>query len=122
GDKFNSADRAAIVAGIQALDATNTANSLAKYSKAFGYLGNAIDLADILVELKNALTTDNWRPVLVKLEIITANRAAVAISAIVFSIITGVPMGIVGFGVLVALAGSFFDEQLVNEINSQLGI
>ncbi|WP_249405949.1 colicin-like pore-forming protein, partial [Escherichia coli] len=69
-----------------------------------------------------ALTTDNWRPVLVKLEIITANRAAVAISAIVFSIITGVPMGIVGFGVLVALAGSFFDEQLVNEINSQLGI
>lgn len=122
GDKFNSADRAAIVAGIQALDATNTANSLAKYSKAFGYLGNAIDLADILVELKNALTTDNWRPVFVKLEIITANRAAVAISAIVFSIITGVPMGIVGFGVLVALAGSFFDEQLVNEINSQLGI
>ncbi|WP_407218989.1 colicin-like pore-forming protein [Escherichia coli] len=64
-------------------------------------------ICDILVELKNALTTDNWRPVLVKLEIITANRAAVAISAIVFSIITGVPMGIVGFGVLVALAGSF---------------
>lgn len=122
GDKFNAADRAAIVAGVQALDAANTANSLAKYSKAFGYLGNAIDLTDILVELKNAFTTDNWRPVFVKLEIITANRAAVAISAIVFSVITGVPMGIVGFGVLVALAGSFFDEQLVNEINSQLGI
>ncbi|WP_240614097.1 colicin-like pore-forming protein [Mixta theicola] len=42
--------------------------------------------------------------------------------AFTFSIITGLPLGIIGFALIMALAGAFVNDALINSVNSRLGI
>ncbi|EFO1958950.1 colicin, partial [Escherichia coli] len=49
-----------------------------------------------------AARTDNWRPFFVKTETIIAGNAATALVALVFSILTGSALGIIGYGLLMA--------------------
>lgn len=69
-----------------------------------------------------AARTDNWRPFFVKTETIIAGNAATALVALVFSILTGSALGIIGYGLLMAVTGALIDETLVEKANKFWGI
>lgn len=120
--KFSTADRAVIVNALNSVDQARMASQLSKMSKAFGYYGKAADAISVFQEVKKAFETDNWRPALVKIEALTAGKVAAALTAFAFSIILGLPLGIIGFALIMALVGAFVNEQLMESINSRLGI
>lgn len=66
--------------------------------------------------------TDNWCPFFVKTETIIAGNAATALVALVFSILTGSALGIIGYGLLMAVTGALIDETLVEKANKFWGI
>ncbi|MDC9084511.1 colicin-like pore-forming protein [Escherichia coli] len=58
----------------------------------------------------------------VKTEAIIAGNAATALVALVFSILTGSALGIIGYGLLMAVTGALIDESLVEKANKFWGI
>ena len=69
-----------------------------------------------------AARTDNWRPFFVKTETIIAGNAATALVALVFSILTGSTLGIIGYGLLMAVTDTLIDETPVEKANKFWGI
>lgn len=122
GNKFSSQDRAAIVAALNSKTFDDMANSLIKYSRAFGFVGSFIDLTGTVLELKKAIETDNWRPFFVKIESLIAGKAASGVTAFAFTVMTGLPMGIIGFALIMAVVGAYVDDSLIDSINIKLGI
>ncbi|EAR2704386.1 hypothetical protein MKH56_001792, partial [Salmonella enterica subsp. enterica serovar Give] len=57
-----------------------------------------------------------------KTETIIAGNAATALVALVFSILTGSALGIIGNGLLMAVTGALIDESLVEKANKFWGI
>ena len=78
--------------------------------------------ADWITEFGKAVRTDNWRPFFVKTETIIAGNTATALVALVFSILTGSALGIIGYGLLMAVTGTLIDETLVEKANKFWGI
>ncbi|MEB7926091.1 colicin-like pore-forming protein [Atlantibacter hermannii] len=121
--KYGAADRAAIANALRSLDRAQAAKNLAKFSKGFGYTSNLIDAYDVfVVEVPKALETANWRPVFVKVEAIAAGAIATTIAAWAFAAIAGVPMGILGFALMIAFTGALVDEAVVEKINRLIGL
>ncbi|ROP59156.1 colicin pore forming domain-containing protein [Enterobacter sp. BIGb0383] len=120
--KFSVKDREAISNALESLKRDEMAKNFARFSKAFKYVGNTIDVYDTAMELKKAVETDNWRPFFVKLESLAAGRAATAITAFSYSIILGTPLGIFGFAIMMTLVSVFVDDKFVEKINSALKI
>jgi len=98
------------------------ASQLSKMSKAFGYYGKATDAYGVFQEVKKSFETDNWRPALVKIEALTDGRVATAVTAFAFSAMFGLPLGIIGFALIMALVGLLVNEKLMEKINGRLGI
>lgn len=122
GKKFNVADRKAIAAALESRNYADMATSLNKYSRAFGYTGAFIDSVDVGKELVKAIRTDIWRPFFVKLETLAVSKSAVVMIAFVFSAMTGVTLGIIGYALLIAVIGALINVKLLNNINESLGI
>lgn len=120
--KFSVKDREAIAKALESIDREVMAKNLAKFSKAFGVVGSFIDLSDVVLELKKAIETDNWRPFFVKVESLVAGKAATGLTAFAFSVIIGLPLGIIGFALIMAVVGAFIDDSFIDSINTQLGI
>ena len=78
--------------------------------------------ADWITEFGKAVRTDNWRPFFVKTETIIAGNAATALVALVFSILTGSTLGIIGYGLLMAVTDTLIDETPVEKANKFWGI
>lgn len=95
---------------------------MAEFNKRFCYYGVATDVYDVVKEVTKAFQTDNWRPALVKIETVTAGKVVVAGVSFSFSAIAGAPVGIFGFGVLIALTSSLIDDSLINKINTRLDL
>ncbi|ENN7017627.1 colicin-like pore-forming protein [Enterobacter ludwigii] len=122
GSKLNAADRAAIVAALNSKNFAQIATSMSKYSRTFGYVGNFIDFVDTFIEFKRAVETNSWRGFFVKVEALVAGQTATGITAFVFAAMTGLPLGIIGFALMMAIIGALVDEKLMERINNQLGI
>ncbi len=78
--------------------------------------------ADWITEFGKAVRTDNWRPFFVKTETIRAGNAATPLVALVFSILTGSTLGIIGYGLLMAVTDTLIDETPVEKANKFWGI
>ncbi|MGC0990073.1 colicin-like pore-forming protein [Pantoea agglomerans] len=122
GAKFSAADRNAIANALNSVQYSSYATQLAKFSKGFGYYGVATDTYETVKELIKAFLTDNWRPALVKIEAMTAGKVAVVAVAFTFAALAGTPIGILGYGVLLALTSALIDDALINKINTSLGL
>lgn len=96
--------------------------NFAKFSKAFRYVGNSVDVYDVAIEFYKATDTNNYRPFFIKLEALAAGRVATAITAFAFSLIVGTPMGILGFALIMTVVGVMVDEKLMAKINKLVGI
>ena len=122
GYKLNAADRVAVANALRSLDQAHMASQLSKMSKAFGYYGKFLDRVGVVQEAIKAFETDNWRPLFVKIETLTAGRVASALVAFVFSGIFGTPLGIISFAIIMALAGALINEEFLESLNKKLGI
>ncbi|WP_410404956.1 colicin Ia central receptor-binding domain-containing protein [Escherichia coli] len=97
-------------------------DNLNRFSRGLGYAGKFTSLADWITEFGKGVRTENWRPLFVKTEAIIAGNAATALVALVFSILTGSALGIIGYGLLMAVTGALIDESLVEKANKFWGI
>ncbi|CRY53586.1 Colicin-Ia [Yersinia intermedia] len=120
--KFSLKDREAIAQALESFDRDLMAKNLAKFSKAFNYVGNTVDIYDVVIELIKAIKTNIWRPFFVKVESMAAGRAAAIITAFAFSIIIGMPIGILGFALIMASVSMLVNDELMEEINKLIGI
>ncbi|RDL26467.1 colicin-like pore-forming protein [Serratia fonticola] len=120
--KFSVKDREAIAKALESLNRDQMAKSLAKFSKAFNYVGWTIVGYDTVKEIENALDSNNWRPVFVQLESLAAGRAATALTAFAFSVILGSPLGVLGYAIIMTLVSAFIDDSLMEKVNKLIGI
>ena len=120
--KINAKDRAAIAAALESVKLSDISSNLNRFSRGLGYAGKITNFADWITEFGKAARTDNWRPIFVKTETIIAGNAATALVALVFSILTGSALGIIGYGLLMAVTGALIDETLVEKANKLWGI
>lgn len=120
--KFSVKDREAIKKALASLNRDEMGKNFAKFSKAFKFVGNSVDVYDVAVEFQKATDTNNYRPFFIKLETLAAGRVATAITAFAFSLIVGTPMGILGFALIMTVVGVMVDEKLMAKINKLVGI
>ncbi|EGS4262586.1 hypothetical protein I5Y61_004410 [Salmonella enterica] len=120
--KINAKDRKAIATALESVKVADIAENFKRFSKGMGYTSKFIDAADWLNELKKALETGNWRPFFVKTETIAAGSAATVVVAFAFSILLGNPVGLIGYGLIMAIAGYLINDEMVEKANQFWGI
>ncbi|QKS82874.1 colicin-like pore-forming protein [Pseudomonas bijieensis] len=118
--KFGKQDREAIARAIDSLDKETLAKNLSRFSKGLGGVSKGVDLAELLVEFVKATDSGNWKPFLIKLEIISLGAAATFIVAAIFGIAATTPIGILTFAVLMAATSAYIDEKLIEKINKDI--
>jgi len=119
---LNAADKAAISNAFKSLNQADIARQLAAYSKVLGTFNKAMDLADLGAAVKKGIETGDWKDAITKLESIALTNTAGQLAAIAFAA-AGMPMGIIGFGITLTLAGVIFsNENVLKAINSSLGM
>lgn len=117
--KIDAKDRKAIAAALESVKVDDIAKNLKKFSKSMGFVSYANDLR---IELIKAMETDNWRPFFVKAETILVGISAAGIVGLGFSFLLGGPLGLLGYGLLLAGIGALIDDNLVEEANKLIGI
>lgn len=121
-NRLNAADKAAIANAFKSFDQAAIAKQLAAYSKVFGRFNKVMDLADIGAAVKKGIETGDWKDAINKLESIALTNTTGQLVAIAFAA-AGSPLGIVGFGVTLTLAGVLFsNEKVLSAINTSLGM
>ncbi|QGA48461.2 colicin-like pore-forming protein [Pseudomonas brassicacearum] len=118
--KFNVTDRTAIANALESLDRGELAKNLNIFGKAFGYVGKAIDAMDLLVEIKKGYETGDWNSTVLKVETLFAGAAATGLIAFAFGLSVTTPMGIVAFGLIMALVSAFINDARVKMFNDAL--
>lgn len=118
--KFNVTDRTAIANALESLDRSELAKNLNIFGKAFGYVGKAIDAMDLLVEIKKGYETGDWNSTVLKVETLFAGAAATGLIAFAFGLSVTTPMGIVAFGLIMALVSAFVNDARVKMFNDAL--
>ena len=118
--KFNVTDRTAIANALESLDRSELAKNLNIFGKAFGYVGKAIDAMDLLVEIKKGYETGDWNSTVLKVETLFAGAAATGLIAFAFGLSVTTPMGIVAFGLIMALVSAFINDARVKMFNDAL--
>lgn len=120
--KINAKDRKAIVAALESVNVDDIAKNLRRFAKGMGYTSKFIDANDLRIELMKAIETDNWRPFFVKVETIAVSSATTAVTGFTFSILLGGPIGILGYGLIMAAVGALINDDLIENINKLIGI
>lgn len=120
--RINAADRAAIVKYIESIKVEELAKRLQQFSKGMGYINKAIYTYELYDEYKKAIKTDNWRPFFVKAETIAVGYAAPVVVGFAFSMLLGGPVGILGYGLIIATVGALIDDKLIEKANKLIGI
>ncbi|WP_311747413.1 colicin-like pore-forming protein [Proteus columbae] len=120
--RINAKDREAIVKALESIKVSEIASNLKKFSNSMLYVSRFIDAADLFNELLKAVKTDNWRPFFVKVETLVAGAGATAIVGFTFSVLFGGPIGILGYGLIIAGVGALIDDNLVEDANKLIGI
>lgn len=115
--KFGVKDRKAIAKAIEALDKEVLAKNLARFSKGFGVAGLGIDALSLLAEAQKSMASGNWKPFFLKVESMLVGLAAGALLAMMFGTMLATPIGILGFGLMMAVTSSLIDDALVGKIN-----
>lgn len=120
--KINAQDRKAIATALESIQLADIGNNFKQFSRGMGVLGHTINAFDWIGELIKAVKTDNWRPFFVKTEVIAAGNAATIVVAFVFSVLLGNPVGLLGYGLIMAGAGALINDELVENANQFWGI
>lgn len=109
--KFSAKDRQAIADTLGKLDKDMMAKSLAKFGKGFGVVGDLMDAADLISEAQKSVQNGNWAPFFLKAETILIGKGASTAVALMFGAIAATPIGILGFGFLMAGTSALVDDK-----------
>ncbi|WP_237584691.1 MULTISPECIES: colicin-like pore-forming protein [Proteus] len=120
--RINAKDRKAIATALESIKLDDIAQKLKKFSKGMTYTGYAINFSDWATELHKAIQTDDWRPFFVKTETLIVGMAATSVAGFTFSVLLGGPIGILGYGLIMAGVGALINDDLVEKANQFLGI
>ncbi|MDI9221010.1 colicin-like pore-forming protein [Pantoea sp. EA-12] len=120
--RYGMKDRHALANAIKAKNLSKLAEKYSQYSKALGYYGHAADVINVVLELTEAIKTNSWKKFFIKLEALIAGKVATAAVAFAFVAITGVPLGILGYALIMAAVGAMVNDALINSMNMKLGI
>ena len=118
--KFSVQDREAIARALESVNRDLVAQNLAKFSKAFGAVGYTIDAVSLAVELAKGIRTGDYRSFYVRAETIGASLAASALVAFTFAVLTATPLGILGYGLLLAITSTLINDALIQKINDKI--
>ncbi|WP_419793225.1 colicin-like pore-forming protein (plasmid) [Serratia fonticola] len=118
--KFSVQDREAIARALESVNRDLVAKNLAKFSKAFGAVGYTIDAVSLAVELAKGIRTGDYKSFYVRAETIGASLAASAIVAFTFAVLTATPLGILGYGLLLAITSTLINDALIQKINDKI--
>lgn len=118
--KFSAQDRQAISNALGSLDQQTMASSLSKFGKSLGFVGHMIDAVELATEATKSAEGGNWAPFYIKAETLILGQAAGVILGLAFGLTMATPIGILGFGLLLAATGVLIDETLVSELNSYI--
>lgn len=118
--KFSAQDRQAISNALGSLDQQTLASSLSKFGKSLGFVGHMIDAVELATEATKSAESGNWAPFYIKAETLILGQAAGVILGLAFGLTMATPIGILGFGLLLAATGVLIDETLVSELNSYI--
>jgi len=116
-NKFNQADRQAIANALASQNMDEISKNLARFSKAFSALGYGLTVKDLVESLTEAARTGNYNQFFLKVETVIAGYYVSELVAFSFAVLTGSAIGVLGFGLIIALASSFVDDSLVDEVN-----
>ncbi|SUB99387.1 colicin-like pore-forming protein [Proteus penneri] len=120
--RINAKDRKAIATALESIKIDDIAQKLKKFSKGMTYTGYAINFSDWATELHKAIQTDDWRPFFVKTETLIVGMAATSVAGFTFGVLLGGPIGILGYGLIMAGVGALINDDLVEKANQFLGI
>lgn len=115
--KFSAKDWDAAAKQIDSMDFDAVGKAAARFGKGFGYVGKAMDVKDVYLEVSKAMRSGDWKPAFVKLETIGLGLAATAMVGVVFGFAAVTPLGILGFGALMALTGAVINDTTVEMMN-----
>lgn len=118
--KFSAQDRQVISNALGSLDQQTMASSLSKFGKSLGFVGHMIDAVELATEATKSAESGNWAPFYIKAETLILGQAAGVILGLAFGLTMATPIGILGFGLLLAATGVLIDETLVSELNSYI--
>jgi hypothetical protein len=116
--KFSAQDRQAINSALESLNRDLMAKNLAKFAKAFGVVGAAIDYGELVNEVKKGFATGEWKGAILKAESLVAGKLASFLVAFTFGVMTASPLGILGFAVLMTLTSALIDDALMDKMNN----
>ena len=120
--KFSLKDRTAILSALDSLCWDKISSNLYGFGKAFGLTTFIIDFYPIMaVDLPHAIITGEWRRFFVKIETLATGVGATALTAYVFSIMLGTPLGILGYALMLAIISALIDDKRVEDVNNLLG-
>lgn len=118
--KFSVQDREAIARALESVNRDLVAKNLAKFSKAFGAVGFTIDAVGLGLELAKGIRTGDYKSFFVKAETLGASLAATGLVAFTFAVLTATPLGILGYGLLLALTSMLINDALIQKINDKI--
>ena len=118
--KFSAADRAAIVNALDSLDSAELAKNLNLFTKGFGAVGKALDVYDLVNEVKKSYASGDWNNTALKVETLFAGSAATGLIAFAFGVTVSTPVGIVAFALIMALVSAYIDDAHLKQFNDAL--
>lgn len=118
--KFSQKDREAIANAIAGLKQAELAKKLKICTRAPGFISYGLNILDIIPVSVTSIKTGDYKAFYLKVETFLVGYYATEAVALVFSIITGSALGILGFALLMAMFGTLIDDSLVREINDTI--
>lgn len=119
---FSTRDRKAVGRALEAFDREQLAAEMEKFRKAFFYSGEFGDYYELGMRLKCSFNTNNWRPFYDRACSLFSGKHATEVAAFIFSVILVIPLGILGFGLIIAIVGALIDERIIQYVISQYDI
>lgn len=118
--RFSVKDREAIARALNSLDRARMSRDLARYSKGLGGVSYFIDGLALAEEYDKSVQTGNWKPFFVKAESVGAGMFATELVGFTFAFLTGTPLGILSFAIIMLITTALIDEKLMEKIHDQL--
>lgn len=115
--KFGLKDRQAIASALASLDHQELAQRFKLFSRAFGIVGKAMDVGDVIAELRKAIVSGQWNTFFLKLETLLLGEVATLAVALLLTLLTGTVMGIFAFALIMAITSALITDERVAELN-----
>lgn len=115
--KINAKDREAIARALESLNKAEMAKQLAKFGKAFGLVGDAIQWGGFFAAVAKGYRTGNWNDAFIAGEGIIASKAATALVIALFSAMAIAPIGILGFAIIMTVTSALISDENLKSMN-----